>query len=453
MNELMARRFLVVLHNGSGSYIDPWEAGVPVIGQLSRRVLSTSRGRFGHHAKVGHGTSWWLHDVESAKWSDATISVMSSLIFEEDTFARLQILRHALYAEAEEVANCTGVPEPDMSPKVVIECILYRALKHNVSINWESHGSNYWVYDGTIQEGTDGGRSAWEISDALQRNMSLDFCSVCTEVICRALSGEQKRCIKCWVSVINQNSTEVQLTSQATSFFCTTSGPSNDHNRTRRVLEAGMFEHSDRTTNLRVIHLSHCTFSFLSPPFASCSNLRFLLLDHCKNNDAQELGEEKEYHHHNNCSQQDGRACFRNLWVLELSYTDWYWLLSKDMLDLMVDLRELNVKGAGNQSMMHLHRCSCAGSNSRSLIKLRVVADDSHKSAPDNDDGSSGDRNQQVSPAVVASSFFPDLSSRHILKTVILDGCSNLEQIDCNALPLSLESFTLISSVSLPVVR
>ena len=139
--------------------------------------------------------------------------------------------------------------------------------------------------------------------------------------------------------------------------------------------------------------------------------------------------------------------------MLELSYTDWYWLLSKDMLDLMVDLRELNVKGAGNQSMMHLHRCSCAGSNSRSLIKLRVVADDSHKSAPDNDDGSSGDRNQQVSPAVVASSFFPDLSSRHILKTVILDGCSNLEQIDCNALPLSLESFTLISSVSLPVVR
>ena len=124
MNELMARRFLVFFHNGSGSYIDLWEAGVPVMGQLGRRVLWTSRGRFWHHAKDGREDLFELNNVESAKWSDAAISVMSSLIFEEDTFARLQILRHALYAEAEEVANCTGVPEPDMSPKIVIQCIL-----------------------------------------------------------------------------------------------------------------------------------------------------------------------------------------------------------------------------------------------------------------------------------------------------------------------------------------
>jgi hypothetical protein len=432
MNELMARRFLVVLHNGSGSYIDLWEAGVPVMGQLGRMVLWTSRGRFWHHAKDEHALDWELDNVESAKLSDATIFVVPSQVLEEDEVAMYQVIRHTLYAEAEEVAKYTGVPELDMSPKIVIECILYRALKHNLSINWESHGSNYWVCDGIIQEGTDGGRSAWEISDALQRNMSLAFCSDCTELICEALSGEQKRCIKRWVSVTNQNSTEVQLTSQATSFFCTTSGSSVDHNRTQQVLEAGMFEHSDRTTNLRVIHLSHCTFSFSSPPFASCRNLRFLLLDHCKNNDAQEVGEEKECHHHNNCSQQDGRACFRNLWVLELSYTDWYWLLSKDMLDLMVDLRELNVKGAGNQSMMHLHRCSGAGSNTHKLLKLRVVVE-----SYGNHYGAGGDRIQQVSPS------FPDLSSWHILKTIILDGCGDTEIIGSDALPLSLELFSL----------
>jgi hypothetical protein len=247
MNELMARRFLVVLHNGSGSYIDLWEAGVPVMGQLGRRVLWTSRGRFWHHAKDGHVLEVQSDDVESAKWSDATIFVVPSTLQGRDEVATYQVIRHALYAEAEEVGKYTGVPEPDMSPKIVIECILYRALKHNLSINWESHGSNYWVCDGIIQEGTDGGRLAWEISDALQRNMSLDSCSECTEVICEVLSGEQKRCVKRWVSVTNQNSTEVQLTSQATSFFCTTSGPSVDHKRTRRVLEAGMFEHSDRT--------------------------------------------------------------------------------------------------------------------------------------------------------------------------------------------------------------
>jgi len=447
MNELIARRFLVVLHNGSGSYIDLWEAGVPVIGQLSRRVLWTSRGRFWHHAKDGHGLGWLLNDVESAKWSDAAISVFPSAVNVED-IATFQVLRHALYAEAKEVAKYTGLPEPDMSPKVVIECILYMAVSNNDHISWESHASNYWVCDGIIQ---DGGRSAWEIGDALQRNMILDFCSECAEVIRVALSGEQQRFINHWVSVTNQESTQVQVPSQATSFFWTAATPSTvDQNRTR-VLEASMFEHSDRSSSLRVIHLSHCTFSFSSPPFVSCSNLRFLLLDHCKDQDAHDRGgEEKEYHHRSNCSQQGNVACFRNVWVLELSYTDWYWLLSKDMLGLMVHLRELNVKGFGNRSMNHLYRCSGAGSNRCRLIKLRVVADDSNKALEndDVDDGTHGKRNQQVFPPVVASSFFPDLSSWHILKTVILDGCSNLEQIDCNALPLSLESFTLISSVT-----
>ncbi|CAN6380832.1 unnamed protein product [Urochloa humidicola] len=444
MNELMARRFLVFFHNGSGSYIDLWEAGVPIIGQLSRRVLWISRGRFRHHAKDVHGLDFNLNNLELAKWSDAAISVIPSPLFEGDEVAMLQVIRHGLYAEAEEVAKYTGVPEPDMSPKIVIECILYKALRDNDhSINWESHGSNYWVCDGIIQEGTDGGRSAWEISDALQRNMNIDFCSECTEVICQVLSGEQKRCVDRWVSVANQNSTEVQLTSQATSFFWTEGGPSVDHNRSHRVLEARMFEHSDRKTNLRVIHLSHCTFSFSSPPFVSCSNLRFLLLDHCKNNDAQDLCEEKECHDHNNCTQQEGGACFRNLWVLELSYTDWYLLLSNDMLDLMVDLRELNVKGVGNQSMMHLHRCSDARSNSHRLIKL-LVATDSNK-----DDGYGG-RNQHVSPTVAS---FPDLSMWHVLKTVVLDGCGDLELIDYNTLPLSLESFTLISKVATKIKR
>ncbi|KAG0516311.1 hypothetical protein BDA96_10G351100 [Sorghum bicolor] len=437
MNELMARRFLVVLHNGSGSYIDLWEAGVPVIGELSKRVLWTSRGRFWHHAKEGHGEYFKLDKIELAnKWSDASIFVFPSAVFEDDD-AVYHAMRNALYAEAEEVAKYTGVPEPDMSPKIVTECILYRALRGNDhNINWESHGSNYWVCDGIIQEGTDGGRSAWKISDALQRNMSLDFCSECIELICGALSGEQKRCMERWVSVTNQNSTEVQLTSQATSFFCTTIGSSVD----QRVLEAGMFEHSDRTTNLHVIHLSYCTFNFSSPPFLSCSNLRFLLLDHCKDQDTQDLGEEKECHHHSHCIQQDGGACFRNLCALELNYTDWYWLLSKDMLDFMANLRELNVKAVGNRSMSHLCHCSGAGSNNRKLVKLRVVAEEPHNKYDDN-----GDTNQAVSPVVES---FPDLSSWHILKTVVLDGCGDLKQIDCNALPLSLESFTLISSAS-----
>jgi hypothetical protein len=63
---------------------------------------------------------WQLDDVESAKWSNAAISVVPSQFLEEDEVAIGQVVRHALYAEAEEVAKYTGVPKPDMSPKIVI---------------------------------------------------------------------------------------------------------------------------------------------------------------------------------------------------------------------------------------------------------------------------------------------------------------------------------------------
>jgi len=78
-----------------------------------------------------------------------------------------------------------------------------------------------------------------------------------------------------------------------------------------------------------------------------------------------------------------------------------------------------------------------------------MVVDGSNKASDNDDDGTSGDRNEQVSPPpVVAALSFPDLSSWHILKTVVLDGCGDLELIAYNSMPLSLESFTLISNVA-----
>jgi len=439
MKELSDCRFLVVLNNWRGRYIDLWDVGVPVIRQLSKRVLWSSRGRFWTHATEEHGEE----NVEKlAGLSD--VAIFADLLYYNSYEAVVDSIRHTLYAEAEEVAKYTGVPGPDMSPKIVVECILYMALiGNNVrNISWEHHASNYWVCDGIIKDEINGGRSKWEIADALCRNVNLDLCVWCAETIREVLIAEQQSCINRWVSFIYENSKEVQVPSQATSFFWTAAGQSINHSGTR-TLEAIMSEHLERSSNLRVIHLSHCSFSFSSPPFLSCSDLRFLLLDHCKDkDDAQKYhGEEKECHLHSQCHSQDGGACFQNLWVLDLSYTDWYCLLSKDMLDLMANLRELNVKGVSNRSMSHLHHCSGAGSNSRRLLKLRVVAEPNNE---DENNGVDGGKNQEVSP-VVAS--FPDLSSWHILKTIVLDGCGDLEQVGCNALPLSLESFSLISNV------
>jgi hypothetical protein len=274
MKELSYRRFLVVLHNWSGSYIDLWEIGVPLIGELSKRVLWTSRGRFWPHVTAMHGKK---DDVEElAGLSDVAIcpDISSSTEVED-------VIRHILYAEIEEVAKYTDVPKPDMSLNTVTECILYMAARGNdQDINWESHASNYWVCDRIIQDATDGGRSAWEISDALQRNMNLDLCNECAEGVCELFSGDQWRHTDRWVSLTSQNSIKVEFPSLATSFFCTRAGSSSmDHDDGITILEAGLFEHSD-WSSLRVMHLSYCNFSFASPPFLSCNNLRFLLLDH-----------------------------------------------------------------------------------------------------------------------------------------------------------------------------
>jgi hypothetical protein len=135
-------------------------------------------------------------------------------------------------------------------------------------------------------------------------------------------------------------------------------------------------------------------------------------------------GGDEEHHEHNN---HDSGACFRKLWVLDLSYTDWYWLLSKEMMDLMTELRELSVKGVKNWSISQLHhRHFGVKSNSYWLLnlsKLRVTAEPG------------------VPSSAVAALFFPDLSSSS-LKTIILDGCVEMEKLDHDALPPSLESFS-----------
>nr|TKW10347.1 hypothetical protein SEVIR_6G158275v2 [Setaria viridis] len=90
--------------------------------------------------------------------------------------------------------------------------------------------------------------------------------------------------------------------------------------------------------------------------------------------------------------------------------------------------------------MSHLHSCSGVGSNSRKLLKLRVVGEP--KDSDDNIGNSTGGHMHRQ------PSSFPDLSSWEILKTVILDGCCELEEIGYNTLAPSLESFSFTSNTA-----
>ncbi|XP_066371760.1 uncharacterized protein [Miscanthus floridulus] len=439
MDNLYNHRFLVVFHNGSGEYIDLSECGVPVIGLLGKRVLWTSRGRFRLHG---------IQDEDVKKLAGMSDFAISADLSSDLIFDRLVSLLHA---EAMEVTSYIGMPEPDLSPKIAMECFLYTVLMRgeDCGIDWTTHAANYWVCDGIIQTQTtnNGNRSAWEIADALHRNMNLqmDWHPIWVvnirDVI--GLCCKQWECCDRWVSANRKNVhyqqhhkekegkhydiAVAQVPPQVTSFFCSGAGagPLVDNNNATTTLEAGIFDHSDRSMLLSVIHLSYCTFSFSRPPFLSCSNLRFLLLDHCKNKDmSSNHGGDEEHHEHNN---HDSGACFRKLWVLDLSYTDWYWLLSKEMMDLMTELRELSVKGVKNWSISQLdHRHFGVKSNSYWLLnlsKLRVTAEPG------------------VPSSVVAALFFPDLSSSSI-KTIILDGCAEMEKLGHDAVPPSLESFS-----------
>ncbi|CAL5012576.1 unnamed protein product [Urochloa decumbens] len=490
LSELGNYKFLVVFHNWSGNYVDLWEYGVPVMGGMNKRVLWTSGGRFRFLA-----IPLFSQDVKtSAGLSDVVISFFPYTVEGED--AMMDTWRHILHLEAWEVASWySSVGELDT--KIVLECILYKLMiQQDNNINWGTHAANYWVCDGIIHDTNGCDRSTWEIGDALHRTMNLDWHQSTMGFILELLCDEQRAHSDRWVSAAGQDIAAVQPLT--TSFFWTGA-----------IIEGGTLKDLDKS-RLRVLHLSHCTFSFSSPPFISCTYLRFLLLDHCKDkNDAPNRSEEQDH------SQVSDGACFQKLWVLEMSYTDWYGLLSKKMLDIMVELRELNVKGPSNWSTSHLHSCSDTGSSSK-LLKLRVAEgpNDNNKgrrhmgswrgSSPtyppkvlasppkppkhllgidkgeeDEDEeeeeekwerkeeeknkppfpltpplcstssfatvnnigDSSGHRNQYASS-------FPDLSSWCFLKTVILDGCGELEEIGRNTLPPSLESFSFTSDIS-----
>ncbi|CAL5002035.1 unnamed protein product [Urochloa decumbens] len=303
LSELGNYKFLVVFHNWSGNYVDLWEYGVPVMGAMNKRVLWTSGGRFRFLA-----IPLFSQDVKtSAGLSDVVISFFPYTVEGED--AMMDTWRHILHLEAWEVASWySSVGELDT--KIVLECILYKLMiQQDNNINWGTHAANYWVCDGIIHDTNGCGRSTWEIGDALHRTMNLDWHQSTMGFILELLCEEQRAHSDRWVSATGQDIAAVQALT--TSFFWTGA-----------IIEGGTLKDLDKS-RLRVLHLSHCTFSFSSPPFISCSYLR----------------------------------------------------------------------------------------------------------------------NQHASS-------FPDLSSWSILKTVILDGCGELEEIGRNTLPPSLESFSFTSDIS-----
>ncbi|XP_066342700.1 uncharacterized protein [Miscanthus floridulus] len=365
-------RLAVVFHNGSGSYIDLNEFGIPLNSNFEGNMLLwTVQGRFRPSVTPD------IHSINELNPGGVHLYGRLSYTYPpyryDDDYIDdgLDIDRNGsllwgfVHEEAKEVAQYTGA----IDHMVVEACILYMwKLQGMGGLDWATHASNYWVCDGIIQGGSTEA-SAWKIGDALQRNIHLNWnWRYMRQAVSSSTALQHHHLARLPVICCPSSSSKItSVPAEETSFFL--SNYENEESPSRGVatadtaipLPASVFEHS--ASSLHVLHLSQCTFRFASPPFLCCSNLRFLLLHRCEDDGTSITPEDNEL-------DQSGawRACFWKLQVLDLSYTDWCWLLSERMMNIMANLRELNVRGIKNWSTSDLP-------GGGSLVKLRVTDD------------------------------------------------------------------------------
>ncbi|RCV19453.1 hypothetical protein SETIT_3G385900v2 [Setaria italica] len=294
-----------------------------------------------------------------------------------------------------------------------------------------THGTGSLSCDGIIR---DGGKNPelllkermWEIAGDLHSNIHLNWD---LEYVSRAVPSFKSVMpdgIRILLPPLIPHHTDCQQSSHsfqtiieknhdptmATSFFIAPNRdkPSTDEQQgfttdTTR-LSSHMFKHYK---NLRVIQLSWCTFSFSAPPFLYCKKLKFLRLDHCKDlgtSASSDGGEVKDQTTHGTGSLS--RPCPDDLLVLHLNHTNinLLWCTGPPM-----NPRELYFSGVKNWIEHHLHAVQLG-----ELGKLGVTTDQMET--------------------------FPNLLQAKSLRTITLDGCTELKEVGPDVLPPSLESFT-----------
>ncbi|KAE8804000.1 hypothetical protein D1007_19959 [Hordeum vulgare] len=323
----------------------------------------------------------------------------------------------------------------DIDPTMVADCCLYQLFLHcNFhTFQWVSHASSYWMCDGIIQE-----ERARDISVALHGQLNWECDAPLVDGVLRKFmkhiephflilqeddvyeEGPYR-----WISVISRNMKlhGLQTIPAATSSFFLTFDVSDYP----PPLPSVLFEHSN---NLGVLVLCFCAFSFAAPPFLKNHRLRFLGLDHCIDDQFGDREDPTEW------------ASLYSLWVLDLRYTDWNEILSEEKMDLMTNIKELNIEGTRcwqytadlqgrlpNLQRLRIIKPTCRWETSRDvdnsfMDKTRIEVLDL-----------SGNTEMKVMPT--------SLSKASGLRVLVLDGCDGVENIaGPGGLPPSIESFS-----------
>lgn len=247
----------------------------------------------------------------------------------------------------------------DIDLTIVVHCFLYELLQYQgfrstTGFSWLAHSPNYWICDGIIQ-----GDTAWEITNALQQEISiqcndsaLNFMLRCFEedprtppfLVARDNGDVHEKRPYRWtfpVALKNKNAHEDMISILAGASSISLARASSiflgfETKDSPRGLPNNFFEYC---SHLAVLVIHCCSFSFVAPPFLHCHTLRFLGLDHCTDNNYSNADELQGW------ASATRWACLESLCVIDLYYTDWVELLSKEKMDLMANIIELNIQG------------------------------------------------------------------------------------------------------------
>ncbi|CAL5009571.1 unnamed protein product [Urochloa decumbens] len=360
------------------------------------------------------------------------------------------------WEEAANLAACYPCMR-DINLAVVIDCclyglFLYYSLDSTNRSGWADHNPNHWICDGIIQ-----GDRAREMSNALHREISFECDDSLLGTVYHKIQkgfgtpflvtqsdmdfhfSYRKMHAYRWISINSKNDRYIskkevhdgmlEIVACASSIFL-----SSERTESPLILQNVLFEQCRIV--LRVLVLSYCGFSFVSPPFICCQTLRFLGLDHCTNHNKNQLEGE-------GCTATEWAACLCNLWVLDQRYTDWDEILSEEKLGLMCNLIELNIEGVRcwqytsqlQKRLPHLERLRitkpvCQAEFSKDIISNSFT--EKKKLELLDFSGNTEMRNLPTS-----------LSMASNLQVLILDGCDQLENVALpNGLPSSLRSFS-----------
>uniref|UniRef100_A0ACD5Z8N7 Uncharacterized protein n=2 Tax=Avena sativa TaxID=4498 RepID=A0ACD5Z8N7_AVESA len=409
-NVTKGRKMLVIFHNGSDDEIDLARFGLPVF-DSGNIVLWTFRGRFRLDPMIQFRVRYAHYDLLAFP-SDGTNSDWKFNLAHE---------------EASQVRN-------DISPDIIIDCFFYWCLlyfDHEGLIDYDedAHASNCWVCDGIIPPGD----SAWQIGQRLHEAMRLEFVPPkqhSPEMFSWFPFEQLQEKKSVWILVTSmdvKNKNIEVVPEEATSYFVTLE--KYDHLTT---LPKNLFHKSSK---LRVLRLSCCTFSFASPPFTVCRSLKFISVDSCTNEDAELIGGTHK-------EKVNEWEFLKSLWVLDIRDTNSDWILSPSKMRLMTELRELNIKAAGNiscvQNIPKLEfKLLC------NLRKLRVIGTSTFFTTLVRDAFMGMQKLELLDLSGNSDmEFLPNILAASRLRVLILDGCTGLQQVEPDTLPKSLESFS-----------